>query len=102
MFVVPVFVVHADTMRQLGRVHAHIGEHGCAQLHEGLLPRVQAMGVLPQEGDLAWAVAQGRHAAIIRPVNELLARPCGFAFQCGAQFIAIKMRFVRAIADCAP
>ena len=54
---------------------------GARSSSNGVLPDAQALGVLPQEGDLPVVVAQRRDVAVVGPVEELAAaatppRPC--------------------------
>jgi hypothetical protein len=79
---------------ELERVHAQIGDQRGAQLDERLEPGVQPVGVLPQEGGLPVAVAQCGDAAVVRPVDELLARPRSLAFESGQQVVAVEMNLV--------
>jgi len=65
----------------LERVHAKVGELRRAQLREGPLPDREAFGFLLQERDFPVLVAQGGDAAIVGPVDELLARPIALAAQ---------------------
>jgi transcriptional regulator of acetoin/glycerol metabolism len=45
----PSLIVHADVLRELERIHAQVVDHGGAQRCEGLLPDVQAVGLIESE-----------------------------------------------------
>ena len=79
--------------------HAQIAEQGGAQLFEGLYPDVQSVGVLPQEGDLPLVVAQGCNAAVVGPVDELLARPFALTLERRKQVVAVEVDLVGHVAD---
>ena len=61
--------------RALEGIHAQVRQQGRTKHLEGILPHPQALGLLLEERDFVVAVAQRRHAAVIGPVDELLARP---------------------------
>ena len=69
----------------LERIHSQVGDHRSAQLRERLLPDLEALAFLLEEGDLPVLVPQRGDAAVVGPVNELLARPGTLATQRGAK-----------------
>ena len=58
-----------------------------------------AHGVLPQERDLPVVVTQRRDAAVVGPVNELLAGPFGLTLERGYQVVAVEVNLVGHVAD---
>ena len=77
-------------------IHAQVDQKRCAQRRERLLPYAQAFGVLLQERGFPVAVAQGRDAAVIGPIDELLARPFALALERRHQVVAVEMDLVGA------
>jgi hypothetical protein len=71
---VPAPVVHPDVLAQLERIHAQVGQHGGTHGGEGFLPDVKPVMVLAEKGDLPVVVAERRDAAVVGPVDELVAR----------------------------
>src|SRR5207247_1027390 len=87
----PIRVTHGVIIGALKGIHAQIGQHRPAQFLERGLPHLKPMGVLPQKGHLPIVVAQRRDAAVISPVEKLLARPRAFALERRQQVVAVEM-----------
>ena len=94
MVQIPALVTHADVGSEFEGIHAKVGDHRCAQFLKGLEPHIHAVGVLLEKSDFPVLVAQGGHAAIIRPINKLPARPGVFAFERGQKIVAVEVHFV--------
>jgi hypothetical protein len=54
---------------------------------------------LLQEGDLPVFVANGSNIAVIRPIDEVVARPFAFALERRPKIIAVEMDLISAVAD---
>ena len=100
--VIEVPALVADGVLGLGpleRIHQQVGQRRRTQRREGLEPHVHALGFLFQEGDLPALVAERRDAAVVGPVDELLARPLGLATEGRTEVVAVEVHLVRAVAD---
>ena len=82
-------------------VHAQVADFWSAQFGEGILPDFESFFFLFEEGHLPVAVAKGGDAAVIGPVDELLARPFAFAPESGAEVVAVEVDLVGHVADLA-
>ena len=70
----PVAVIAGLVIGSLIRVGAQAKQFGEAESHQRVLPHVQSMSALLLEHNFPTAVAQAAEVAIVRPVEELLAR----------------------------
>ncbi len=93
-FGVPLVIAETNVLGLLERIHAQVGKHRRAHLHEWLLPDAHTLSVLAQEGRLPVAVAERRDAAIVGPVDEILARPRCSALERRPEVVAVEMHLV--------
>jgi hypothetical protein len=73
----------------LERIGPQIEQLGHAQSDHRILPNIEAMRALLQEGELPLVVAQPGQPAIVRPVEELLACAAGAVLQEFALVVAV-------------
>ena len=100
MFQVPALIAHRIFLPSTFEgVHAQVGQEGRTQLVERLLPHLQAFRLLLQKGDFPVAVAQGGNIAVIRPIDEFLARPFTLTLERRSKIIAVEVDLISAVAD---
>ena len=91
----PVAVIAGFVVCALIRVGAQAKQFRETEGHKRVLPHVQSMSALLLEHNLPTAVAQTAEVALVRPVEELLARRfLDLAPEIRKQVVTIKMDLV--------
>jgi hypothetical protein len=67
---------------------------GARSFSNGSIQTFKAVSVLHQERDLPIAIAQRRHAAVVRPVDELLARPGSRPLERRGKVVPVEVHLV--------